>query len=111
MRFRTLAAFCLGTSALTAGGAHAASTDWSNGTGSWFTPGNWTNGVPGASDNATIGNGGTAQIGSGTAAANSLSITNGSAVTLLSGGVLNATTVNLNGTLSAASTTTTASNI
>jgi autotransporter-associated beta strand protein len=139
-----LAMFCLGTSALTAvllGSAwfpaSAATTDWTGGTGDWFTGGNWSAGVPGAGDTAVIGNGGTAQIAS-TATADTVNVANGSVVTLLSGGALNATntyvgssggvlssgtlvissasalgttTFNLNGTLRATTTATTASNI
>jgi len=43
-----------------------AQTIWSDATGSWFTPGNWNNGVPnpasGTAFDARIDNGGTAQI-------------------------------------------------
>ena len=37
-------------------------TTWTDGTGSWFTCGNWGNGCPTSSVNAQINNGGTAQI-------------------------------------------------
>ena len=54
---------------------------WNNpGTGSWFTPGNWTNGndnnsgVPTATQSALVSNGGTAQIGANNAVASSLTI-------------------------------------
>lgn len=62
---RSLAAFCAGTVAIllpSACPSLAQTTNWTGGTGSWFTAGNWSNGIPGASDTATIGNGGTAQI-------------------------------------------------
>jgi T5SS/PEP-CTERM-associated repeat protein len=46
-----------------ASSAVAATTTWTlNGTGSWFTAGNWNPGEPDPSTDALINNGGTAQI-------------------------------------------------
>ena len=40
----------------------AQTTVWTDGTGNWFTPANWSAGVPNSSPIADINNGGTAQI-------------------------------------------------
>jgi len=81
----------------------AQTTDWSAGTGSWFTPGNWDNGIPSpATANSNVINGGTAQIAGGAAnTGNTLTISGGSTVDLQAGGSLTAGTVVLgnNGTL------------
>ncbi len=47
-------------------------TIWQDGTGDWFTPGNWSAGVPtaGPGDTAIIDNGGTAQVAAAGATAN-----------------------------------------
>jgi fibronectin-binding autotransporter adhesin len=57
--------------------AHGADTTWIGGTGSWFVPSNWSNGLPiitGGIDSAYINNGGTAQILSSGAVANFLEL-------------------------------------
>lgn len=43
----------------------AQQSNWSGSTGSWFTAGNWNNGVPTSSISAFLVNGGTAQIATG----------------------------------------------
>jgi hypothetical protein len=81
----------------------AQTTNWSTGTGSWFTPGNWDNGIPTpATANSNVINGGTAQIaGAAANTGNTLTISGGSTVDLQAGGSLTAGTVVLgnNGTL------------
>jgi T5SS/PEP-CTERM-associated repeat protein/autotransporter-associated beta strand protein len=50
-------------------GLQGQTTQWTAGTGDWFTAGNWNNGVPNAvSSDAIVDNGGTAQIATGGAA-------------------------------------------
>src|SRR2546425_1182686 len=49
-----------------------AHTVWTDGIGDWFTPSNWSAGVPNFVDDAEINNGGTAQIGSPGAKAGNL---------------------------------------
>src|SRR5439155_10410113 len=49
--------------------AFGETTVWTDGIGSWFTPANWSAGVPNSSTIAQINNGGTAQIMSNGAAA------------------------------------------
>jgi T5SS/PEP-CTERM-associated repeat protein len=49
-------------------------TVWTDGTGDWFNPANWSAGVPNSSVIALINNGGTAQITSGAAAASELEL-------------------------------------
>jgi autotransporter-associated beta strand protein len=73
----------------------AQTTDWSAGTGSWFTPGNWDNGIPSpATANSNVINSGTAQIAGGAAnTGNTLTISGGSTVDLQAGGSLTAGTV------------------
>ena len=73
----------------------AQTTNWSTGTGSWFTSGNWDNGVPSsATTNSNVTNGGTAQIaGSAAHTGNTLTINGGSTVDLQAGGSLVAGTV------------------
>ena len=52
-----------------------AQTVWTDATGNWFTPGNWTpSGPPTAGDDAQINNGGTAQIGAAGAVAKTLAL-------------------------------------
>jgi T5SS/PEP-CTERM-associated repeat protein len=56
----------------------SAQTVWTDGTGSWFTPANWSAGVPTAGTTAEVNNGGTAQIaGASAAAASGLALGNG----------------------------------
>ena len=56
----------------------SAQTLWQDGTGNWFTAGNWTGGVPTAGIGAEVDNGGTAQIaGGGAASASGLLLGNG----------------------------------
>src|SRR6266699_2443061 len=50
--------------ALSTPAAFAASTTWTDSTGSWFTDGNWSNHVPTCTVDAYINNGGTAQVSS-----------------------------------------------
>lgn len=64
-RDRALRAGLMLTTALTASAflatsAHA--SNWTGGTGDWFDPANWDNGVPTVGGYATLDNGGTAQI-------------------------------------------------
>ena len=54
--------------------AFAQTTVWTDGTGNWFTPANWSAGVPNASTTALINNGGEAQISSSGAAAGEVEI-------------------------------------
>jgi hypothetical protein len=74
---------------------HAQTTNWSTGTGSWFTSGTWDNGIPtSATANSNVTNGGTAQIaGSAANTGNTLTISGGSTVDLQAGGSLIAGTV------------------
>ena len=51
-----------------------AQTVWTDGTGNWFTPANWSAGVPNSSTIAEINNGGTAQVTSSVAAASQVEI-------------------------------------
>ncbi len=77
--------------------AQAASTNWTDGTGNWFSSQNWDNGVPGSNINVSVANGGTAQVGNdGAAAADTLTVGQGSGVSIASGSSL--TVVNLGGT-------------
>jgi len=59
---------------LSAGHAFAQTTVWTDGTGNWFTPANWSAGVPNANTTALINNGGNAQISSSGAAAGEVEI-------------------------------------
>lgn len=54
--------------------AFAQTTVWTDGTGNWFTPANWSAGVPNANTGAQINNGGNAQITSSGAAAGEVEI-------------------------------------
>src|SRR5262249_1459286 len=47
---------------LASASAFSQTTAWTDGTGDWFTPGNWSAGVPDSSTTAQIRNGGTAGI-------------------------------------------------
>jgi outer membrane autotransporter protein len=83
--------------------ARAQTTSWTDGTGSWFVPGNWSAGVPSAATNTTnVTNGGTAQIAGAAANAGSkLNIDGGSTVDVQAGGSLTETitVIQGNGTL------------
>jgi T5SS/PEP-CTERM-associated repeat protein len=52
-------------------------TTWTDSAGSWFTAGNWNNGVPSSGTAALINNGGTAQITASLPVANACSLTLG----------------------------------
>jgi fibronectin-binding autotransporter adhesin len=54
--------------------AFSQTTVWTDGTGNWFTPTNWSAGVPNANTTALINNGGNAQISSSGAAAGEVEI-------------------------------------
>ena len=54
--------------------AFSQTTVWTDGTGNWFTPANWSAGVPNANTTALINNGGNAQISSSGAAAGEVEI-------------------------------------
>jgi len=54
--------------------AFAQTTIWTDGTGDWFTPANWSAGVPDSTTITQINNGGTAQIMSSGAAASDVEI-------------------------------------
>ena len=71
--FRTSAVVLLASCILRAAAADA-QTLWADGTGSWFTSGNWSAGVPNAAVDARVNNGGTVQIFQGGAAANSVTL-------------------------------------
>ena len=68
--------------------AIAATTNWSAGPADWFTPGNWDNGVPLATDDAVIDNNGTAQVATPGAVADRITIgvTNGGNLEITGGG-------------------------
>jgi fibronectin-binding autotransporter adhesin len=79
--------------------ARAQNTNWSGTIGSWFVPGNWSNGVPtGATSITTVGNGGTASIaGAAANAGGQLTINGGSTVNLQAAGSLVADTIQIGG--------------
>src|SRR5881394_2398842 len=54
--------------------AFAQTTIWTDATGDWFTPANWSAGVPDSSTTAQINNGGTAQIMASDAAASEVDL-------------------------------------
>jgi hypothetical protein len=69
-----------------------AQTMWTDATGSWFVPGNWSAGAPPNAGGTIVGNGGTAQINlPGASAGPTLTIAGGSTVDLQTGGALTAT--------------------
>lgn len=72
--------------------AFAATTTWTGGTSSWFTGGNWNNGIPTATDTANVSNGGISQI-SGAASVSTLNISGASTVDLQVGGSLAANSI------------------
>jgi len=59
-----VAALALSTSSAFPQAICTTNTNWTGGSGSWFTAGNWDHGVPNSTTGAAINNGGTAQIGS-----------------------------------------------
>jgi T5SS/PEP-CTERM-associated repeat protein len=59
-----IAALALSTSSAFAQVLCTTNTNWTDGSGNWFTAGNWDHGVPNSNTGASINNGGTAQIGS-----------------------------------------------
>jgi hypothetical protein len=61
-RHRSIALWPLLTLLITSECAFGQTTMWTDGTGDWFTPANWSAGVPDASTAAQISNGGTAEI-------------------------------------------------
>jgi fibronectin-binding autotransporter adhesin len=67
-------------------GSPAATTTW-NGTASWYTAGNWSNGIPGAATHAVIASG-VATIDAATAYTRNLTINPGAGITLNSGKAL-----------------------
>ncbi len=67
--YRSVARWALFALFVTSVPAFAQTTVWTDGTGDWFNPGNWSAGVPDSSATAQISNGGTSQITSGGAAA------------------------------------------
>src|SRR6266481_639720 len=67
--YRSVARWALFALFVTSVPAFAQTTVWTDGTGDWFTPGNWSAGVPDSSTTAQINNGGTAQIMASGAAA------------------------------------------
>jgi autotransporter-associated beta strand protein len=101
IRRRPSLATLLVSMCLSAAPAHAQSTDWTDGTGSWFVGSNWSNGVPSTiASQVNVANGGTAQINGGVAVAgvgSTISIANaGSAVDVQTGGSLFTGTINVN---------------
>src|SRR6266700_5989064 len=60
--YRSLARWALLALFVTSVPAFAQTTVWTDATGDWFTPANWSAGVPDSSTTAQINNGGTAQI-------------------------------------------------
>jgi autotransporter-associated beta strand protein len=101
--FRTGCGFTVLLAGLLSTPLQAQTTNWSTGTGSWFSAGNWDSGMPTpATTNSNVTNGGTAQIAGGAAnTGNTLTISGGSTVDLQAGGSLSGGTVVLgnNGTL------------
>lgn len=80
-------------------GAPAATSTW-NGTGTWYTAGNWSNGIPGISTQAIIATG-VVTVDAATAYASNLTINAGAGVTLNS-----SRTLSVNGNLVLESNTT-----
>ena len=102
LAFRLFAALSIAL-ALAASPAAAQTTNWTAGTGSWFTPGNWDNGAPsGGTATTNISNGGTSQISGAATAGASVLVNGGSTLELQSGSLFSLTgvlTVGANGTL------------
>jgi len=73
-RHRTVALWALLALLVASGPAFAQTTVWTDGTGDWFTPTNWSAGVPNANTGALINNGGDAQITASGAAAGEVEI-------------------------------------
>jgi fibronectin-binding autotransporter adhesin len=80
-------------------GAPASASTW-NGTGTWYTAGNWSNGIPGSSTQSTIASG-VVTIDAATGYSNNVTINPGAGVTINS-----AKTLSINGTLTLASNST-----
>src|SRR5262249_7706803 len=103
MRTHLLATTVVAAAALLAATSARAQTNWTDATGSWFVPGNWSAGVPtAATPLTTVGNGGTAQIAAAPAnAGSSLVVNGGSTGDLQAGGSLTANrlTIGPGGTL------------
>jgi fibronectin-binding autotransporter adhesin len=70
-------------------GTPASSTTW-NGTGTWYTAGNWSNGVPGSATQAII-NSGVVTIDAAAGYSNNLTVNPGAGVTLNTGKTLSIT--------------------
>ena len=60
--YRSLARWALLALFITSVPAFAQTTVWTDATGDWFSPANWSAGVPDSTTTAQINNGGTAQI-------------------------------------------------
>ena len=73
-RHGTIARWALFALLVASAPAFAQTTVWTDGTGNWFTPANWSAGVPNANTDALINNGGNAQITSSGAAAGEVEI-------------------------------------
>jgi hypothetical protein len=73
-RLRSITRWALVAFLATAAPAFAQTTVWTDGTGNWFNPANWSAGVPDANTTAECNNGGTAQITSSGAAASLVEI-------------------------------------
>jgi T5SS/PEP-CTERM-associated repeat protein len=73
-RLRSITGWALFAFLATAATAFAQTTVWTDGTGNWFNPTNWSAGAPDANTTALINNGGTAQIMSSGAAASEVEL-------------------------------------
>ena len=73
-RLRSITRWALVAFLATAAPAFAQTTVWTDGTGNWFNPANWSAGVPTSSTIAQINNAGTTQITSSGAAASLLEL-------------------------------------
>ena len=71
---KSIACFAAALALFSTASTSFAQTIWTDGTGNWFTPGNWSAGVPNSTTDAQTNNGGTAQIFSGGAAAQNLTL-------------------------------------
>ena len=74
VRRGTIARWALFALLLASPPAFSQTTAWTDGTGNWFTPANWSAGVPNANTDAQINNGGNAQITSSGAETGGLEI-------------------------------------
>jgi T5SS/PEP-CTERM-associated repeat protein len=73
-RFCSLLCWALIALFVTSAAAFGQTTIWTDATGDWFSPANWSAGVPDSSTAAQINNGGTAQIMSSGAAASEVDL-------------------------------------